>query len=57
MADAALFFLEKGLPGRGQKSKIIIRETNGLPFQRGGETLFDFSAKIHVRIDADPFTA
>ena len=49
--------LTNALRGRSQKSKVVLRQANGGPFQRGGEAFLHLAAKGRVRIDADPFTA
>jgi hypothetical protein len=57
MAHGALLFLDKRLPGRSQESKVVLRETNGAPFQRGWKAFLHLAAKSRVGIDADSFTA
>jgi len=57
VAHGALLFLDKRLPSRGQQGEVVLRETNGSPFQRGWKAFFHFSAKGRVWIDADSFAA
>jgi hypothetical protein len=48
--------IDKRLPGGSEEREVVIRKTNGGPFDRRGEAFLYLAAKGWVGIDADSFS-